>query len=290
MAFIEHMFVAPERMLVEGTLAYCLNQCKVETGTGLCNSHCGSLCLKTTNMESEGTCWERTEEGGKLAEGPYGFIQLLGLMAGYGYMLMNAATLIGDGAELLLLVPSMATLVGTLVLPVLGAVPDGAIVFFSGLGEGAQEKLAVGMGALAGSTIMLLTIPWFLSIYAGRVDIIAGLPRYKPPRGEKKLSPGRSASECGIAADTAVRSSCTLMLVTCVPYFIIQGPAFFPKNGLSVTDLHPNNTHNCATPEECDILMSHGAPRLMRATVADAADQRLVGTKFPATGSASGLA
>ena len=48
---------------------------------------------------------------------------------------------------------------GSVVLPVLGAVPDGAIMLFSGLGsvEEAQENLAVGVGALAGSTIMLLT-------------------------------------------------------------------------------------------------------------------------------------
>lgn len=56
-------------------------------------------------------------------------------------------------------------------LPVLGAVPDGAIVLFSGLGPDAEEQLSVGVGALAGSTIMLLTIPWALSIFAGRVTL-----------------------------------------------------------------------------------------------------------------------
>ena len=35
--------------------------------------------------------------------------------------------MISDGSELLLLVPSLAGLVGSVVLPVLGAVPDGAI-------------------------------------------------------------------------------------------------------------------------------------------------------------------
>ena len=48
---------------------------------------------------------------------------------------------------------------------ILGAVPDGAIVLFSGLGQDAQNQISVGVGALAGSTIMLLTIPWFLSIF-----------------------------------------------------------------------------------------------------------------------------
>lgn len=68
--------------------------------------------------------------------------------------------MISNGSELLLLVPAVAGIVGSVVLPILGAVPDGAIVLFSGMGDDAQEELSVGVGALAGSTIMLLTIPW----------------------------------------------------------------------------------------------------------------------------------
>ena len=57
---------------------------------------------------------------------------------------------------MLLLIPRFAPIVGSVVLPVLGAVPDGAIVLFSGLGDiaTAQKQLSVGVGALAGSTIM----------------------------------------------------------------------------------------------------------------------------------------
>ena len=70
------------------------------------------------------------------------------------------------------LIPAvMKLMTGSVVLPILGAVPDGCIVLFSGLGPNAEEELAVGIGALAGSTIMLLTIPWCLSIIGGRVDI-----------------------------------------------------------------------------------------------------------------------
>lgn len=35
---------------------------------------------------------------------------------------------------------------GGIVLPLLGAVPDSAIIIVSGLGDDAQEKLSVGMG------------------------------------------------------------------------------------------------------------------------------------------------
>ena len=54
--------------------------------------------------------------------------------------------MISDGAELLMLTP-YSKLVGSCILPVLGAVPDGAIVLFSGIGSDAQTSLDVGVGA-----------------------------------------------------------------------------------------------------------------------------------------------
>jgi hypothetical protein len=57
-------------------------------------------------------------------EGFSGLFQLLTLAFGNGYILMYARNLISDGSEL---VPSIAGLVGSVVLPILGAVPDGCI-------------------------------------------------------------------------------------------------------------------------------------------------------------------
>jgi len=111
---------------------------------------------------------------------------LFWLFLSYGAVLFYSSNLISDGSELLLLVPSLAGLVGSCVLPVLGAVPDGAIMAFSGMGdlETAQDTLAVGVGALAGSTIMLLTVPWGLSIFAGKVDIVDGVCDYSSKTGK----------------------------------------------------------------------------------------------------------
>jgi Ca2+/Na+ antiporter len=118
-----------------------------------------------------------------LPDDGYGFFQLIFLTLVYGFILFTAANLISDGSEFLLLIPSIAGMVGSIVLPVLGAVPDAAIVVFSGLGSDAQYQLEVGMGALAGSTILLLTIPWALVIIAGRVDISEeGKANYKHPK------------------------------------------------------------------------------------------------------------
>eukprot|EP00956_Cyclotella_meneghiniana_P005062 scaffold6277_cov54-Cyclotella_meneghiniana.AAC.1 len=160
-----------------------------------------------------------------------GVTGLLWLLISYGYVLYMASNLISEGSDLLLLVPSLAGLVGGLVLPLLGAVPDGAIMLFSGLGdiEKAQETLSVGVGALAGSTIMLLTVPWALSVYYGRVDFSGDdlAPNYK--KQPKLTHEGACAglSYTGVAMGKEVNHGSKMMMVTTLPYFLIQVPAFF---------------------------------------------------------------
>jgi Ca2+/Na+ antiporter len=156
---------------------------------------------------------------------------LLWLFLSYGYVLYYASNLISEGSDLLLLVPSMAGLVGGVVLPLLGAVPDGAIMLFSGLGdiETAQETLSVGVGALAGSTIMLLTVPWGLSVFGGRVNIDAdGVPNYRSsPKLSKKTSIHQELVGTGVSISESVSHGGYVMMITTIPYFLIQVPAFF---------------------------------------------------------------
>jgi len=147
-------------------------------------------------------------------------------------VLYFSSNLISEGSELLLLVPELAGLVGGVVLPLLGAVPDGAIILFSGLGdiETAQETLSVGVGALAGSTIMLLTVPFALSVYSGRVDYSSqsGRPDYF---GQPRLTPMKSFEQqlktTGVTVTEAVQHSGKIMMITFLPYLLIQIPASF---------------------------------------------------------------
>ena len=156
----------------------------------------------------------------------YGVFQLLSLGLAYVGLLSYGSNLISDGSELLLLIPSIEPVVGSLVLPILGAVPDGCIVLFSGLGPRsvAQKQVAVGVGALAGSTVQLLTVPWFLSIWAGRVDMsAAGHAVY---RGKKRLSPGNFWHSAVQPSSSVMRAGALALFATTLPYFIIQGSAF----------------------------------------------------------------
>lgn len=159
--------------------------------------------------------------------------QLAWAALSYGYMLFWASNLISDGSELLLLIPAYAGLVGGIVLPVLGAVPDAMMVLFSGFGtlEEAQDKISVGVGALAGSTIMLLCIPWILSIWAGRVDIENGVCNYKKrPKLENS-----GLTNTGIESSTKNRVGAQIMLATSLCYLIIQIPAFLQDDQVMVS-------------------------------------------------------
>ena len=102
------------------------------------------------------------------------------------------------------------------------------IVLFSAIGPQAQEQLDIGIGALAGSTIMLLTIPWFLSVLGGRVNVVAGKAVYKAP----KLEPPESMSftKTGVALAPSVNFGAALMIISSVSYLIIEIPALIDMN------------------------------------------------------------
>jgi Ca2+/Na+ antiporter len=167
-----------------------------------------------------------------------GGLAQLGFLAGaYAAVLMKASKMISDGSELLLLLPEIAPIVGSVVIPILGAVPDGAIVLFSGLGPNAQKQLSVGVGALAGSTIMLLTVPFFMSVAAGRVGVERGACTYARAPGTSRSAPFSKLPElrgwrahleqAGVEADPrAMRGGVRAMLLTSLSYVLIQFAAF----------------------------------------------------------------
>merc|ERR1712137_1523218 len=174
--------------------------------------------------------------------------QVIVLMGVYGYVLFVASNLISDGSELCLLVPAYAPLVGSVVLPILGAVPDGIMVMFSGLGpkSAVQDEIAVGVGALAGSTVMLLTLPWTIGVVAGRVDYDGKRFNYKrpddAPEDWEKLTPGNwSLGGCGVTFHGSIKENAKMMLITLIPFAIIMIPTYmydhplkFDENGRKI--------------------------------------------------------
>ncbi|KAK9825642.1 hypothetical protein WJX81_003822 [Elliptochloris bilobata] len=145
------------------------------------------------------------------------------LILGYGYLLLKGAQLLSDGSEMLLEVLDPGV-IGGLVLPILGALPDSLIIVVSGVGvsrETAQEQVSVGVGTLAGSTIMLLTIAWGGSLLFGRCDL--------SERGtavNKTLTRRFDLWRTGVTTDSFTPKGAIIMAVSVLLYGIIQVPAF----------------------------------------------------------------
>ncbi|KAN0031442.1 hypothetical protein ACTFIV_005306 [Dictyostelium citrinum] len=154
------------------------------------------------------------------------------LMAGYGVLLAFGAKFISDGSEGLMEILDPG-LIGGLVLPILSALPDAIIIVVAGaFGNNPQSQLSIGIGTLAGSTIMLMTIPWSLSLILSRCDIRGGQSI------DGTLTHKFSLTKTGTTVDDDTPTNAKVMIVTSISYLIVQGVAFAylkdPDSGKSV--------------------------------------------------------
>lgn len=153
----------------------------------------------------------------------------------YGYLLLTAAQVISEGSELLLelLGPGV---VGGLVLPALGAAPDTLIILASGLRgtpEQAQDEVAVGLGVLVGSTVLLVTAAWGGCMFAGACDLDDETGRAKDRTLTR--SPVSDFATTGVTTDEQTPVGATLMGLSCLPFLVVQLPLIdevdFGKDG-----------------------------------------------------------
>ncbi len=165
---------------------------------------------------------------------------------------MTASQYLADGCELLLDVYGPGV-VGGILIPILGAVPDGMMIFMSG-SRGTntaeiQEQLAVGVGTLVGSTIMLTTVPWAVGIYLSRRKLggIDGRALSREKKVEREIfnrvtgetkkktitvkvpvvPKSFSWTKVGATALSTTPKGAIAMMLTASLYLIIQLPAIF---------------------------------------------------------------
>uniref|UniRef100_A0A0G4HX05 EF-hand domain-containing protein n=1 Tax=Chromera velia CCMP2878 TaxID=1169474 RepID=A0A0G4HX05_9ALVE len=141
----------------------------------------------------------------------YGAIQLTFLTAVYIYLSYRAAKLSEVGIECLLLVPGWSAVVGTIIMPLCAAFPEAVILLTAGLGSKAGDgAISVGVGSLTGITLLELTVPLFLVVWAGRVSVLketfaAHVARHRAAQLKQKDGEGAAlippASQRGAAAD-----------------------------------------------------------------------------------------
>ncbi|KAG0535967.1 hypothetical protein BDA96_03G023400 [Sorghum bicolor] len=161
-------------------------------------------------------------------EQSYGFLPctttVLGnlfLVLTYGFLMYKAATYLSTGSELLLEIMGPG-LVGGLLLPILGALPDALLVLVSGLSgskEEAQSQVLIGMGLLAGSTVFLLTLLWGTCVVVGKCDL--GPNREAVDVTDTK---GFSLTGTGITTDVQTSYAARIMGLSVIPFIIAQFP------------------------------------------------------------------
>ncbi|KAL8144955.1 hypothetical protein AgCh_003244 [Apium graveolens] len=163
----------------------------------------------------------------KVCEETYGFLPctttVLGnlfLILGYGYLMFLAATYLSSGSELLLEILGPG-IVGGLFLPILGALPDAMLILVSGMSgtvETAQVQVSVGMGLLAGSTVMLLTVIWGTCIVVGKCDIEDSVAI------DGKDTKGLSLTGSGVTTDIWTSYAAMIMAISLIPFIVVQLP------------------------------------------------------------------
>ncbi|KAF7836669.1 sodium/calcium exchanger NCL-like [Senna tora] len=160
-------------------------------------------------------------------EQTYGFLPCTSTVVGnlflilvYGFLMYKAATYLSNGSELLLEILGPG-IVGGLFLPILGALPDAMLILVSGLSgttETAQSQVSVGMGLLAGSTVLLLTIIWGTCVIVGKCDIEGSIAI------DSQDTRGFSLTGSGVSTDIWTSYAARIMVISVVPFLIVQIP------------------------------------------------------------------
>ncbi|KAI9086061.1 hypothetical protein K1719_032138 [Acacia pycnantha] len=158
-------------------------------------------------------------------EQTYGFLPCTTSVVGnlfliivYGFLMYKAATYLSNGSELLLEILGPG-IVGGLFLPILGALPDAMLILVSGLSgskETAQSQVSVGMGLLAGSTVLLLTIIWGTCVIVGKCDIEDSIAK------DSQDTRGFNLTGSGVSTDIWTSYAARIMVISVIPFLIVQ--------------------------------------------------------------------
>ncbi|XP_044479220.1 sodium/calcium exchanger NCL-like [Mangifera indica] len=188
-----------------------------------------SLLCATTVATATGVSPSRDSqylEEALLCKQTYGFMPCsttalgnLFLIIVYGYLIFVACKCVFDGREMLkILGPGC---LGKIVLPKLDALPSAILILVSGLSgtkESAQSRVLVGMGLLAGSTVMLLTVIWASCIIVGKHDIKRSVAE------DGQYTKGFSLTETGVSTDIWTCYTARIMVVSVIPFIVVQIP------------------------------------------------------------------
>ncbi|KAJ3693887.1 hypothetical protein LUZ60_009367 [Juncus effusus] len=180
--------------------------------------------------------WASAEE---TCEETYGFLPctttVLGnlfLSIAYGFLMYKAATYLSAGSEMLLEIMGPG-IVGGLFLPILGALPDAMLILVSGISgskETAQSQVLIGMGLLAGSTVMLVTVLWGSCVVVGKCDISDEGGNVKTIDAQD--TKGFDLFGSGVSVDLQTSHAAKIMGISIIPFILVQMPKIFHSSSI----------------------------------------------------------
>ncbi|KAI5605155.1 hypothetical protein BDE02_01G332800 [Populus trichocarpa] len=181
------------------------------------------LLLKGMDSSSEEKC-----------EQLYGFLPCssnifghLFLIAVYEYMLFHGEGYLASGGEKIFRILGPGVF-GASAFQVLGALPESLILLASGLlntREVAQEYVSTGVGLLAGTSILLLTMLWGTCVIVGSVQ--SSKPTISNTSSSRLLS---WFTEFGVTTDLETSYTARIMGLSVLPFLILQIPKIFNSN------------------------------------------------------------
>ncbi|MCL7040905.1 hypothetical protein MKW94_027132 [Papaver nudicaule] len=149
----------------------------------------------------------------------------------YEYLLFLGEKCICLGSEIVFQMLGTGVF-GACAFEILGAFPEGMIILVSGLSkskEVAEEKVLTGVGLLAGSTILLLTLLWGTCVILGKSEFAnVSVSNNSKSSALQRLwmgKPGSYLTGSGIVTDHETSYTARIMVVSIVPFIILQVPS-----------------------------------------------------------------
>lgn len=158
---------------------------------------------------------------------------LLFLIVIYEILLSLGERYVANGSEQFFEIIGPGGIFGASLFQFLGTIPQVIIVLVSSLSgttEAAQQRAQLGMGMVAGSTVMFLTLIWGTCVLVGSYDLSEATP--PDNTGNQKTLKG-----FGVVTDVQTSYTARIMLLTLVPLVILQLENFFHSSGRRVVTL-----------------------------------------------------
>ncbi|KAL2475269.1 sodium/calcium exchanger family protein/calcium-binding EF hand family protein [Abeliophyllum distichum] len=145
---------------------------------------------------------------------------LLFLIVIYELLLSVGERYVANGSEQLYELIGPGGIFGASLFQFLGTIPQIIIVLvsaISGTTEAAQQRATLGMGMVAGSTVMLLTLVWGSCVLVGSIDLSEA--NTSDDIGNQKKT---NLKGFGVVTDVETSYTARIMVVTLVPLVVLQ--------------------------------------------------------------------